>query len=68
MLLYEGRYLVFAMIQNKKAVSLKGFDLKKAIVFKNKEMPKVDHLDELPENFDSYLHFDLNFIANKIYL
>lgn len=68
MRLYEGSYLVFAFNLGLRNVSWIGFDLMKAIISKNKEMPKVDYLDELPKDFDSYLHFDLNFIAKKIYL
>jgi hypothetical protein len=64
--LYEGSYLVVALRQQKKFASIIGFDLGKMIAAKNKDTPKIDHLRDLPETYESHLFIDLKQIAKRI--
>jgi hypothetical protein len=64
--LYEGCYLVFALKQQNKFASIVGFDLGKVIAAKNKDTPKIDHLDDLPKTYESYLFIDLRQIAKRV--
>ncbi len=65
--LYEGTYLVFALKQQKKFTSITGFDLGKVLAAKNKDTPKIDHLDDFPEAYESHLFIDLRQIARRIF-
>ncbi|MCX6117523.1 MAG: hypothetical protein NT027_08280 [Proteobacteria bacterium] len=64
---YAGTYLVFTVKQAKKFLIVAGFDLAKVIASKGKESPKIDHLEDLPDGYDSHLVFDLKQIARKIF-
>ncbi|MEZ4740898.1 MAG: hypothetical protein R3B45_00360 [Bdellovibrionota bacterium] len=63
--LYDGEYMVFGIEKDQKFLSVTGFNISKLISEPERQV-KLDHLDDFPTSFDSYLRIDLQRIAQKI--
>jgi len=64
--LYDGQYLVFSATPPKAKSLRLGFDLGKVLAAPA-TTAKVDRLDDLPTDYDSYLHLGLSRIARRIF-
>jgi DNA-binding transcriptional MerR regulator len=64
LILYDGEYMIFGLQKAGKLLSATGFDLKKIVAEPTKPL-KLDKLDDLPIDFDSYLNLDLKRIAKR---